>query len=71
MNAAQSVRKGISCPSQDPNCTRIVETLSAWNDSAVSAYKLVELPPVATSVRKAQGRRFRVTTGEETFQQQV
>nr|XP_055026967.1 melanopsin-A isoform X1 [Misgurnus anguillicaudatus] len=44
------MRKGISCPSQDPNCTRIVETLSAWNSSVVSAYRLVDLPPITTPV---------------------
>uniref|UniRef100_A0A8C5PZS8 Opsin 4 n=1 Tax=Leptobrachium leishanense TaxID=445787 RepID=A0A8C5PZS8_9ANUR len=42
-------RKGISCPPQDANCTRILETLSTWNDSQVSSYKLVELPPITTT----------------------
>ncbi|XP_030628254.1 melanopsin-A [Chanos chanos] len=49
-SALHSVRKGISCPIQDPNCTRIVETLSSWNSTVVNAYRLVDLPPVATSV---------------------
>lgn len=44
------MRKGISCPYQDPNCTRIVETLSSWNNTVVNAYRLVDLPPTATSV---------------------
>ncbi|KAK7140106.1 hypothetical protein R3I94_012650 [Phoxinus phoxinus] len=48
--AVSSVRKGISCPTQDPNCTRIVESLSSWNNSAMSAYRLVDLPPTTTSV---------------------
>ncbi|KAK0150456.1 Melanopsin-A [Merluccius polli] len=38
-----SARKGISCPDRDPNCTRITETLSSWNDSSVSRYRLVDL----------------------------
>uniref|UniRef100_A0A672MZL6 Melanopsin-A-like n=1 Tax=Sinocyclocheilus grahami TaxID=75366 RepID=A0A672MZL6_SINGR len=33
-----------------PNCTRIVERLSSWNNSAMSAYRLVDLPPTTTSV---------------------
>ncbi|XDV50202.1 hypothetical protein PO909_019303 [Leuciscus waleckii] len=48
--AVSSVRKGISCPTQDPNCTRIVESLSSWNNSVMSAYRLVDLPPTTTSV---------------------
>ncbi|KAI2657766.1 Melanopsin-A [Labeo rohita] len=48
--AVRSVRKGISCPTQDPNCTRIVESLSSWNNSVMSAYRLVDLPPTTTSV---------------------
>ncbi|XP_043110643.1 melanopsin-A [Puntigrus tetrazona] len=48
--AARSVRKGISCPTLDPNCTRIVESLSSWNNSVMSAYRLVDLPPTTTSV---------------------
>ncbi|XP_066549308.1 melanopsin-A [Amia ocellicauda] len=54
MNILQSVRRGISCPPRDPNCTRIVETLSAWNDTEVNAYKLVDLPPLATTVAMLQ-----------------
>ncbi|XP_006630959.3 melanopsin-A isoform X1 [Lepisosteus oculatus] len=50
----QSIRRGISCPPQDPNCTRIVESLSVWNESVVNAYKLVELPPLATTVAVVQ-----------------
>ncbi|XP_073690113.1 melanopsin-A [Garra rufa] len=48
--AVRSMRKGISCPTQDPNCTRIVESLSSWNNSVMSAYRLVDLPPTTTSV---------------------
>uniref|UniRef100_A0A9J7Z195 Opsin 4a (melanopsin) n=2 Tax=Cyprinus carpio TaxID=7962 RepID=A0A9J7Z195_CYPCA len=48
--AVRSVRKGISCPTLDPNCTRIVESLSSWNNSVMSAYRLVDLPPTTTSV---------------------
>ncbi|XP_077093287.1 melanopsin-A [Siphateles boraxobius] len=48
--AVSSVRKGISCPTQDPNCTRIVESLSSWNNSVMSAYRLVDLPHTTTSV---------------------
>ncbi|XP_075073123.1 melanopsin isoform X1 [Mixophyes fleayi] len=44
-----SVRKGITCPPQDANCTRILESLNTWNDSEVSSYKLVELPPTMTT----------------------
>ncbi|KAJ3610277.1 hypothetical protein NHX12_022370 [Muraenolepis orangiensis] len=41
-----SAWKGIWCPVQDPNCTRITETLSSWNDSSVSRYRLVDLSRV-------------------------
>ncbi|XP_035255621.1 melanopsin-A [Anguilla anguilla] len=54
MSTAQPVRKGISCPSQDPNCTRVVESLSAWNDSILGAYRLVDLPPITTSAPTVQ-----------------
>uniref|UniRef100_A0A673FXU3 Melanopsin-A n=1 Tax=Sinocyclocheilus rhinocerous TaxID=307959 RepID=A0A673FXU3_9TELE len=46
----RSVRKGISCPTLDSNCTRIVESHSSWNNSVMSAYRLVDLPPTTTSV---------------------
>ncbi|XP_071756026.2 LOW QUALITY PROTEIN: melanopsin-A [Centroberyx gerrardi] len=54
-SALRSARKGISCPDNDPNCTRITETLalSAWNGSAADAYRLVELElpaPAAATV---------------------
>ncbi|XP_069466870.1 melanopsin isoform X3 [Ambystoma mexicanum] len=52
----RSVRRGISCPPHDVNCTRIIETLTAWNDSQVNAYKLVELPdatPTGTVMMEA------------------
>ncbi|XP_073452828.1 melanopsin isoform X1 [Aquarana catesbeiana] len=45
-----SVRKGITCPPQDANCTRILESMSTWNSSEVSSYRLVELPPVFTTM---------------------
>ncbi|KAM9561183.1 melanopsin-A-like [Salvelinus alpinus] len=51
--ALRSVRKGISCRFQDTNCTRIVETLSSWNDTVVNEYRLVDLPSV-TSVAMVQ-----------------
>ncbi|TRY92449.1 hypothetical protein DNTS_029600 [Danionella cerebrum] len=50
ISVRMSARKGISCPTQDPNCTRIVESLSSWNNSAMGAYRLVDLPPVTTAV---------------------
>ncbi|KAM3912547.1 melanopsin [Leptodactylus fuscus] len=43
------VRKGITCPPQDENCTKILESVSTWNDSEFSSYKLVELPPIVTT----------------------
>ncbi|OCT59799.1 melanopsin-A [Xenopus laevis] len=45
----QSVRKGITCPPQDANCTRILESLNSWNNSEINSYKLVELPSIATT----------------------
>ncbi|KAM8924399.1 melanopsin [Pelodytes ibericus] len=45
----QSIRKGITCPPQDANCTRILDSMSTWNDSVVNSYKLVELPPIAST----------------------
>ncbi|OCT71963.1 melanopsin-A [Xenopus laevis] len=45
----QSGRKGITCPPQDANCTRILESLNSWNNSEVNSYKLVELPPIVTT----------------------
>ncbi|XP_039624343.1 melanopsin-A isoform X2 [Polypterus senegalus] len=49
MSISQPIRRGISCPPQDPNCTRIVETLLAWNNSIVGAYRLVDLPPLSAT----------------------
>ncbi|EMP26532.1 Melanopsin-A [Chelonia mydas] len=44
----QSIRRGIFCPPQNPNCTSTVESLKGvWNDTEANAYKLVDLPPVA------------------------
>ncbi|CAL8259036.1 unnamed protein product [Lota lota] len=45
-----SAREGISCP--DPDCMRITETLSWWNHSSLSRYRLVvtEAPPHYTTV---------------------
>ncbi|XP_068114694.1 melanopsin isoform X2 [Hyperolius riggenbachi] len=45
-----SVRKGITCPPQDANCSKILESLNTWNNTEVSSYKLVELPPIFTTV---------------------
>uniref|UniRef100_A0A8C5BJI3 Opsin 4 n=1 Tax=Gadus morhua TaxID=8049 RepID=A0A8C5BJI3_GADMO len=42
-STAMSVKKGISCSDQDPDCLRITQTLSSWNDSA--PYRLVDLTP--------------------------
>ncbi|CAL8259017.1 unnamed protein product [Lota lota] len=38
-----SAREGISCP--DPDCMRITETLSWWNHSSLSRYRLVDPRP--------------------------
>ena len=43
-----SVKKGISCSDQDPDCLRITQTLSSWNDSA--PYRLVDLTPAPVSL---------------------
>ncbi|NP_001279357.1 melanopsin-A-like [Callorhinchus milii] len=52
------IRKGISCPPQDPNCSRIVESMVAWNDSG-SAYKLVDLSPFRpTAVPVTDGHHY-------------
>ncbi|XP_075466675.1 melanopsin isoform X2 [Ascaphus truei] len=45
----QSLRRGITCPPEDANCSRILDSLSIWNNSEVNAYKLVELPPIPTT----------------------
>ncbi|KAJ8359518.1 hypothetical protein SKAU_G00160430 [Synaphobranchus kaupii] len=52
MSASPPVGKSISCPSQDPNCTSMVETLSSWNDSSV------DMPPVATSGNTPSTSKF-------------
>ncbi|KAM4636578.1 melanopsin [Discoglossus pictus] len=44
-----STRKGITCPPQDANCSMILESLSTWNNSYATSYKLVELAPIVTS----------------------
>nr|XP_033798843.1 melanopsin [Geotrypetes seraphini] len=43
---AQSIERGTSCSPQDINCTKILESLSAWNDTEANAYRLMELPPI-------------------------
>nr|XP_046188750.1 melanopsin-A-like [Oncorhynchus gorbuscha] len=53
----RSVRKGISCRFQDPNCTRIVETLSSWNDTVVNEYRLVDLPSVTSMAMVQEASR--------------
>ncbi|OPJ84669.1 melanopsin [Patagioenas fasciata monilis] len=40
----QPVPRGISCPFEYPNSTRIVESFNAWNDSEANAYTLMDLP---------------------------
>ncbi|XP_078497225.1 melanopsin [Lissotriton helveticus] len=45
----QSLRRGISCPPRDANCTRIMASLAGLNDSNVNAYKLVDLPDATTT----------------------
>ncbi|XP_029466555.1 melanopsin [Rhinatrema bivittatum] len=42
----QSIQRGISCPPRDINCTKILESMNAWNDSEANAYRLVDLPPI-------------------------
>ncbi|KAM9010018.1 melanopsin [Ara ararauna] len=34
----------ISCPFDDPNCTKIVESFNTWNDLEANAYTLTDLP---------------------------
>ncbi|XP_062436231.1 melanopsin [Rhea pennata] len=41
---SQRIQREISCSSEDPSCTKIVESLNAWNDSEANAYKRVDLP---------------------------
>nr|XP_029496653.1 melanopsin-A-like [Oncorhynchus nerka] len=53
----RSVRKGISCRFQDPNCTRIVETLSSLNDTVVNEYRLVDLPSVTSMAMVQEASR--------------
>uniref|UniRef100_A0A8C7U7G7 Opsin 4a (melanopsin) n=1 Tax=Oncorhynchus mykiss TaxID=8022 RepID=A0A8C7U7G7_ONCMY len=53
----RSVRKGISCRFQDPNCTRNVETLSSWNDTVVNEYRLVDLPSVTSMAMVQEASR--------------
>ncbi|KAM9132613.1 melanopsin [Pangshura tecta] len=51
----QSIRRGISCPPQNPNCTSTVESLKGvWNDTEANAYKLVDLLPVAPTEMTVQ-----------------
>ncbi|XP_053307241.1 melanopsin isoform X2 [Spea bombifrons] len=45
----QATRRGITCPPQDANCTRILESLGTWNNSEAASYQLVELPALATT----------------------
>ncbi|XP_030630993.1 opsin 4b [Chanos chanos] len=56
MSAPPTVSMGI--PTQDPTGTAAsLETLPPWNYTAVSAYKLMELPVLATSVAMIQNIR--------------
>ncbi|KAJ6661607.1 hypothetical protein lerEdw1_013846 [Lerista edwardsae] len=43
----QPMRSGISCQPTDLNCSKIVDALSALNDSEANAFKLVDLAPLA------------------------
>ncbi|XP_069611933.1 melanopsin [Ranitomeya imitator] len=43
------IQKGITCPPQDANCTKITESMNIWNDSEVSSYKLVEMTQIVTT----------------------
>ncbi|KAJ7403079.1 Melanopsin-A [Pitangus sulphuratus] len=40
----QPIQRGISCPSEEANSTKIVEAFNAWNDSEANAYTLMDLP---------------------------
>ncbi|GAB0192389.1 melanopsin [Grus japonensis] len=50
----QPIQKGISCPSEDPKSTKIVESFNAWNDSEANAYTLMDLPLRAPTERTVQ-----------------
>ncbi|XP_071896205.1 melanopsin isoform X3 [Anas platyrhynchos] len=52
---SQPIQRGISCPSEDPNSTKTVESLDAWNDSEAVAYTLMDLPLRAPTKMTAKG----------------
>ncbi|XP_027702181.1 melanopsin isoform X5 [Vombatus ursinus] len=37
--------RGLSCPVQDTNCTKIMTSISEWNSTEVDAYRVLDLPP--------------------------
>ncbi|PKU37508.1 melanopsin isoform x1 [Limosa lapponica baueri] len=39
----QPIQRGISCPSEDPNSIKTVESFNAWNDLGATAYTLMDL----------------------------
>lgn len=47
---SQPIQRGISCPSEDPNSTKTVESIDAWNDLEAVAYTLMDLPLRAPTV---------------------
>ncbi|XP_036593160.1 melanopsin [Trichosurus vulpecula] len=38
--------RGLSCPAQDINCTKIMTSISEWNNTEVDAYHVVDLPSI-------------------------
>ncbi|XP_001377369.2 melanopsin [Monodelphis domestica] len=46
MNPSPMLR-GLSCPAQDTNCTKIMASMSEWNNTEEDAYHLVDLPSIA------------------------
>ncbi|KAG7280282.1 hypothetical protein CRUP_026823 [Coryphaenoides rupestris] len=42
-NRDERREEGYLVPGPDPNCTRITETMSTWNDSSAGRYRLVDL----------------------------
>ncbi|XP_043836097.1 melanopsin [Dromiciops gliroides] len=45
MNPSPKLR-GLSCPAQDTNCTKIMTSISEWNNTEVDAHRLVDIPPI-------------------------
>ncbi|XP_061304108.1 melanopsin [Pezoporus flaviventris] len=40
---SQLIQREISCPCEDTNCTKIVESFNTWNDLEANAYTLMDL----------------------------